>query len=268
MSIGSENYFGTNIMLTNDEIIKRANKSQISPVVIYREFAQLIFLERLTHAETNANFIFKGGTAIRFLMKSDRFSEDLDFTIKGLTNEKVISIISSIVKHMNSEVTVSMKSVPSPSGLTLKLFIVAPFQQQPIPVKLDFSFRETCIDIQHGTITCDYPIIFRNFCYFYSPAEMIAEKVRALLHRQKGRDLYDLWFLLSMQAEFDKNLINQKLAYYSEAYSQPVLIEKIKRFPKKDFVADLLPFVGKKERNNLDNLYDVIESYLMKKIQQ
>ncbi len=255
-------------MFTNDEITKRANKVQISPVVIYREFAQLLFLERLSQSKMNANFIFKGGTAIRLLMKGDRFSEDLDFTVTDLTSDQVVYICTSLVRQMNSEVTVSMKSTPSPSGLSLKLYIAAPFQKQTIPIKLDFSFREISIDVIHSTIICDYPIIFRNLCYYYSPREMIAEKVRALLHRQKGRDLYDLWFLLSMQAEFDEQLIAKKLAYYSETFSKLEFIEKIQSFPKKDFVADLLPFIGKKERDSLDTLYGVIQSYLMQKLNE
>lgn len=253
-------------MFTIDEITKRANKSQVSPMIIYREFAQLIFLERLSRSKMNAHFIFKGGTAIRLLMKGDRFSEDLDFTVNDILSDQVFSVCTELVKQMNSEVPVWMKSVPSSSGLSLKLFVTAPFQKQPIPIKLDFSFREIAIDVLRNTIVCDYPIIFRNLCYYYSPSEMIAEKIRALLHRQKGRDLYDLWFLLSMQGELQKEFIEKKLSFYGETFSLPLLIEKIKSFPKKDFIADLLPFIGKKNRDSLDTLYGAIQSYLTQKI--
>ena len=44
--------------------------------------------------------------------------------------------------------------------------------------------------------------------------EIISEKVRAIMTRNKARDVYDLWFLLKKGIKPDMGLINQKLKIY------------------------------------------------------
>lgn len=253
-------------MLTKDEIIALGNKTQVSPMVIFREYAQLIFLQKLSESKYNHQFIFKGGTAIRLLMKGSRFSEDLDFTIKDLNPDQVTEIITSIISTIKPELTIQLKPLKSVAGLSLKLMIESPIQTQLIPIKLDFSFREMIFDPTKSIVICNYPIIFKDYIHHYSQDEIVAEKIRAILHRSEGRDLYDLWFLLTMQAELNLELIQKKLAFYDETLSKPQLLDRIADFPKKNFMADLAAFVTKKDRDNLDKLYDVIQSYLKHKL--
>jgi len=40
--------------------------------------------------------------------------------------------------------------------------------------------------------------------------EILAEKVRTILQRQKARDVYDLWFLLKKGINIDYSLIRKK----------------------------------------------------------
>jgi hypothetical protein len=49
--------------------------------------------------------------------------------------------------------------------------------------------------------------------------EILAEKIRAILKRDKARDMYDLAFLLDKGNTIDLDLVNKKMDYYQEEFS-------------------------------------------------
>ena len=57
--------------------------------------------------------------------------------------------------------------------------------------------------------------------------EILCEKIIALFQRNKGRDLYDMWFLLSAGVELDKKLLKKKLL-------KSGIVLKHKKLSKKD----------------------------------
>lgn len=60
--------------------------------------------------------------------------------------------------------------------------------------------------------------------------EVGAEKLRAIMFREKARDLFDLFFLIkAKQIGFNKELVNQKLSYYGASFSFTKLKQKISR---------------------------------------
>lgn len=253
-------------MLTLDEITTRANKLQISPMVVIREFVQLLFLNHLSRSDQNGHFYFKGGTAIRFIYKGIRFSEDLDFTVIDLDPDKTTPVVEKVTRDINQEINTVIKPLKTLAGKSFRLFVNTPLHPQPIPIKIDLSFRESVLQPSKSVIVSDYPLVFTQLTYHYYSAEILAEKVRALMHRHKSRDLYDLWYLLSMQTEFDETLINQKFEFYHETYSKSDFLAKIKAFPQDKFIADLKPFLGKTDRDHLPTLYPVIQDYLSQKL--
>jgi len=73
--------------------------------------------------------------------------------------------------------------------------------------------------------------------------EVAAEKVRAVISRDKARDVYDLDFLIKRKSvAFDEALANQKLAYYDIGFSKKTFFEKIDRC-EKNWKKDLGPLV-------------------------
>jgi len=55
----------------------------------------------------------------------------------------------------------------------------------------------------------------------------MAEKVRAIMTREKPRDLYDLWFLLKRGVAPDIGMINAKLKPYEKNYSKREFAKKV-----------------------------------------
>ena len=81
-------------------------------------------------------------------------------------------------------------------------------------INLDFSFREKVIRPQKSILNTPFPVLFTSYVFHLSKEELLAEKIRALLTRKKGRDLYDIWFLLTQGAVLEKELVENKVAYY------------------------------------------------------
>ena len=59
------------------------------------------------------------------------------------------------------------------------------------------------------------------------PEEIFAEKIRALMTRQRARDLFDLHFLLQRNIHADRKLIENKMLYYNEKFYAEQLIKRL-----------------------------------------
>lgn len=67
-------------MIDESFLIQHATKSQTIVKNIAREYLQHLFLSRFYQLKKSEYFFFKGGTALRLVFRSPRFSEDIDFT--------------------------------------------------------------------------------------------------------------------------------------------------------------------------------------------
>src|SRR5260221_14665772 len=67
-------------MLSPATIKDLATKWQTNTLNVEREYIQHLFLSYLYQFPESEKLAFKGGTALRLLFRSPRFSEDLDFT--------------------------------------------------------------------------------------------------------------------------------------------------------------------------------------------
>lgn len=242
-------------MMTIDQINALSVKFNINHTVIYREYIQLVFLQKLT-AEIESNKVyFRGGTAIHLLFGAPRFSEDLDFTV-GLPSERFSVVIGKILERMINEESVSWKEKPSVAGRRILMTAPPVMLKNPVFVNLDFSFRERVLAPASSSITTQYPVVFRSYVWHLSKEEILAEKIRAVMTRRKGRDLYDLWYLLSTGTKLNDKHMKKKLNYYQLAGVQTEdIFKRITSFPKDEFVLDLRPFVPERERARLNDFF-------------
>ena len=113
-----------------------------------------------------------------------------------------------------------------------------------------------------------YPVIFTSFVYHLAAEEILAEKVRAILTRQQGRDIYDLWYLLSQNTQLDTHLVKEKLNYYQiDQFSSDDILVRIELMSKEQFIIDLRPFVPISEREKLGELFEFVVAFLRQKLQ-
>jgi predicted nucleotidyltransferase component of viral defense system len=243
-----------------------AKKFKIHEKVVLREYIQLVFLKELYDEGYSENIFFKGGTAIRLVLNGTRFSEDLDFTVVGSKDEFRL-FITKFFQKMEKLYGFTFKDKKETQGISFLLTSRQGEGNNAIFVKLDFSFREKVFTPTQTILDTEYPVMFNSYINHLSPEEIVSEKIRALMTRSKGRDIYDLWFLLNQNIIIPHKLVLEKLKYYEiKEFDYSQLISRIKKFDKNKFVSDLQVFVSADQRVKLASLFDYAIAYLEKKI--
>lgn len=235
-------------MISNNTLQDISNKNGIDKYSILREIIQISFLEELYRLPESKHLFFKGGTALKILFESNRYSEDLDFTT-NLDNKEIEESTNQTVKRLNKEYPkLIIKNLDTLVGISKKISLPVDISSQPLTIKLDFSQRENVIDPRSGTIFTNLPITTSCIIQHLSDEEILAEKYRAIINRVKGRDLYDFLFLLKRGVKFNIDLVNKKLKYYNEKYNPDDFLKKIEGWDEKELDNDIRRFLPLKDR--------------------
>jgi len=163
-----------------------------------------LLVELFNHAKISDSLAFRGGTAIYKLFTSNpvRYSEDIDLVqIKAEPIGETITAIRSIVDPILGE----PERKRSKKTFTLTYDILAEDASEPQKLKIEINTREhfSVFGLQQK----DFSIKSRWFSgkstiLSYEFNELLGTKIRAFYQRDKGRDLFDLWFALQ-QEHFD-----------------------------------------------------------------
>lgn len=244
-----------------------SQKQGIDRYTILREYIQLLYLNELYTFPESKKLVFKGGTALRFLFNSNRFSEDLDFTTT-MSPSEIVSLSDQVVKNLSQELPqINIATLKTLIGLSRKISLPTGISSQPLTIKLDFSDRELVVLPKQGLLQTILPIRNTSVITYLDFPEILAEKWRAIATRKKGRDLYDMWFLLAHGVVFDQPLIQKKLDYYQEVYNSTELISKISSWNQQDLDNDLRRFLPEKDRGAISVLKAELLSLLNRALQ-
>ncbi len=172
---------------------------------ILKEYVQLLTLDYLSTTAHIRKMTFIGGTNLRLTKGIDRFSEDLDFDCKNFTEQAFIRMSDDVLAFLQrSGLNVKARDREK-SGLKA-------FRRSLYFPELLFSLgisghREArfLLKIESQDQQTPYaPVMeFIRGCGFFfsfpvpSEAVLCAMKITAMLSRGKGRDYYDVMFLLS-----------------------------------------------------------------------
>lgn len=171
-----------------------------------REYLQARILAELQAKGAMIPLAFRGGSALRFLYRLPRFSEDIDFALERpargydflgyLEAIKAMLILEgypAAVKY-NVEKVVHSAFISFP-GLLFE-FELSPYPDQNFSIKLEVDTRPPQ-GAGLSTSLIRHRELFLNLQH-HDKASLLAGKVHAVLQRQylKGRDVYDLvWYL-------------------------------------------------------------------------
>jgi len=253
-------------MMTKDQIKTLSKYYRIDGFSIEREYLQLIFLSHLYQHKKSGEIYFKGGTALRLLYGSSRFSEDLDFT--SIYDKKMIEkIITDVEKSIQSELPELNISVlySGTNGIIYRIKYKTLDFKFPFVIRLDIS---SCIKITAHEMTpiiSKYPIVNFPIVVHLSQAEIFVEKIRALLGRSKGRDLYDAWYLFEKGVNLNQNLVEKKMKEVDKLYNKKMLLKKIKNFSDKQLDQDLAQFLPLSQKKVIPMIKTKLSEYIDKR---
>lgn len=253
-------------MMSSNQLKDLSVKLNAPESIVFREYIQLIFLENLYAITHSDQIIFKGGTAIHLMYHAPRFSEDLDFTVL-MDRSDFEHFIQKVFSTISLSYEISFKERKTLTGKRYLLTASSGIIKNNTFINLDFSFREAVTHIEKSPLVTEYPVAVSSPIYYMGKAEIIAEKIMAILTRQKGRDIYDLWFLLANQGSINVELLVSKFKYYQDKnLSLKDLLPRIESFPSKLYCEDLRPFVAYRTRETLERNFVDIKEYLLAKV--
>ena len=246
-------------MITKEQVQELTKKFSIDWYSVIREYFQIIFLSCLYEDKVSHEVFFKGGTAIRLLLNSFRFSEDLDFTT-NLNSEDLEKLVSKTVKKINliaQNVTFKrLKSIDK--TFTGTLGFQSDEYKYPLNIHIDFSYREKPLTQKESVLETIFPVSPYPLVVHMSWEEILAEKVRALMTRAKGRDLFDIWYLLSKGIAIDMKLANKKMELYNKQIKKEDIVNKIKSFKEEILINDLNKYLPSTHRKMTSKLKDMV----------
>lgn len=197
-------------MITQDQINKLVNKYQTTEGNILREYFQHLFLSYFFQQPEADNIYFKGGTALRMLYKSPRFSEDLDFSANFSGSAEIEQALITTLTEIEKEgIFTHLQEAKITTGGYLA---VISFQKDPVvAIQIDISLREDKKMGELLTISNDFIPTYTVFAL--TREQLIDEKIQALLTRKKPRDFYDLYFLIraNLLLAEKKNILSEVL---------------------------------------------------------
>ncbi len=194
------------------------------------DYLQHLFLFFLSQHSAQ-HLIFKGGTALQKCYALPRFSIDLDFTSKNKNSS--LELIRAICKEIEQFGYPTTFEEVKTLGETFVLKISGPLRgvsfMSIARLQIEISQRESLlIEPMRVKISPIYHDLKSYSILAMAPEEILSEKIRAIMTRNKPRDVFDLYFLLSKGISLHLNFINSKLAYYQEVFNRKKFIEKVK----------------------------------------
>lgn len=236
-------------MITGTQIGDLSLFWQIDKFTVFREYLQLVFLSYLYQEKEAGKIFFKGGTALRLLFGSPRFSEDLDFSTV-YPDERIIKLLKELERKITRELP-GLKIVHAYSGregIRFRMEFSLPDFKYPFNVRLDFHRVDKVRDKQISTLSTRFPIMIFPQVFHLSMEAILVEKLVAIQTRRKGRDIFDVWFLLSKGVSATSDI----------KYDKDKIIKKIKSFSQTQLEKDLGKFLPKNQKKIIFSLKEEI----------
>lgn len=219
-----------NNMITKLELKKYANFKSLNLGQAEKDYFQDIVLFCIYKIYAN-EMVFKGGTALSKCYGLDRFSEDLDFTATTqFSTDKLKTQLNKFMKYEITEKTVAGNNLK----ITLNIYgpLYNGIKYSTCKLILDISYRENIITKPNiKKIITNHKIPSFDVCVM-STEEIFSEKIRAIMTRDKARDVYDLYYLVLKKTKVDLNLVKEKLKSYEESWDIKEFTEKLKNKEK------------------------------------
>ena len=199
------------------EARRRASQLKVDPSLTIAEVYEAELLRRLQRS-LRTTLVWKGGTVLR-LAGSGRFSRDLDATRRAGTSG--LRAIARAMENAGDGLAYLSDAALKKrrASITSVYRFAVPGMLHPLRISVEVSLREKIL-LPPTTISSARiahpagiePVVVARL----DDPELLAEKVRALVMRMAGRDIYDVYWLLQHGVELDLKLFLKKMRHYAK----------------------------------------------------
>ena len=170
-----------------------------------REFLQILILKIIYDNGYFKNLTFTGGTALRILYKTRRFSEVLDFSLTNKNHYQFESLVKTLQSNLEQSgflLDMAARKVKTVEALELRFrellypLGLSPLKNQKLMIKIEIDTNPPTGSKTELSLVSEMTFVF-TVTHFDLPS-LYATKLHACFYRKyaKGRDFYDLiWYL-------------------------------------------------------------------------
>lgn len=235
---------------------------------LLREYLQYLILSIIFSHPLGRKLSFLGGTCLRIVYGTQRFSEDIDFDNKKLSQQEFLQLsefVKSELAKFGYEVEISTVS---------KLAFHCKIKFPTLLNKLELSgISSEKILIQVDTF--DQAVDYETETYILNrfditkpiivtpKAVILSQKLWTIVNRKnpKGRDFYDIVFLLQNTIP-DQRFLEAKFNTSSSLDIKQQILQHISGIDFKKIAEDVSPFLSNKEDINKVLLFrEIFERY-------
>ena len=119
----------------------------------------------------------------------------------------------------------------------------------PLVVRLDFHRIKRVGKIVVSPLLTKFPVVIFPLVSHLAEEDILAEKINALITRAKGRDFFDVWYLLEKGVNPAKKI------------DKKAVLNKIKNCSQASLNRDLSQFLPKSQRKIIGMLKERLEKY-------
>ena len=219
---------------------------------ILREYLQFKILQGISNENRASQLSFIGGTAIRIIYGSDRFSEDIDFDNFELSWDQFNTMMAGVQKFLELEGFVVEISPKKKGAYHCDVRFPNLLAQYGLPSQRDQKIRIRVDTAQQGF---DYEPdlkVLNRFDVFsgirVTPIDLLLSmKIEAGLKRKrpKGRDFFDITFLLGMTKP-NYAFLEQKSDLPDAEHLRMAMLQRIELLNLEELAKDVQPFLIRK----------------------
>jgi predicted nucleotidyltransferase component of viral defense system len=237
-------------MLTLLEIEKQYPES-LRPFrrALLREYLQYKILAIIYASPYAAKLVFLGGTALRIVHHNQRFSEDLDFDNVGLTSAEFALLAENIQSNLTQEGIAVQVDITKKHAMRCRVRIpdilfgvgASPHHDEKLMIQID-TLAQHYKCIPERVLLNKFDVFTEIFVA--APALILSQKIAAVFGRKraKGRDFFDIVFLLSL-VKPDYRYLQEKFSIGGGEELRTRLQEAITELDFRVLARDVQPFL-------------------------
>lgn len=174
-----------------------SQKLQTSLDYVVREEYEILLLKEIFESEYGSSLVFKGGTALRLVYNSPRFSEDLDFTLTAKINRKEFLNFLKEIGGKYPMIT-NIETIEKFYTVFALAKIKEDYLDYSFSIKIEVSKREgdwvKDKDLSQKVIRSEVTPL-TVLAQVASFERILEEKEDAIKNRKAARDVFDFWYI-------------------------------------------------------------------------
>lgn len=258
-------------MITLDQILAaypenlRAFKESI-----LKEYLQYKILSSIFNSDYANKLAFLGGTALRIVYGSTRFSEDLDFDNFALTEMEFTALSEIIQKDLMLEGLKVEVSTMTQNAYRIKIRIPKLLFDSGLSAMSEHKILLQVDTVpQHFEYEAEKPLLnkFDVFTQINAVPKnlLLAQKIFASVNRKRimGRDFFDIIFLKGIGAQPNFDYLKRNIGVNNQVDLKKYLLEKTASLNFEDLAKDVEPLLfDPREKRKVLLFREFVEQWL------